>query len=65
MDRYSVLGNSELNVAFSDSAVRALRSELFLEHLAIATSDMDDRSPGETNWQGLAFHRDAETSGGG
>ena len=44
LHRYSVFGNSELNVAFSDSAVRALRSELFLEHLAIDTSCMDDRS---------------------
>jgi cardiolipin synthase len=44
LHRYSLFGNSELNVAFSDSAVRALRSELFLEHLAIDTSGMDDRS---------------------
>ncbi len=81
LHRYSVFGNSELNVAFSDSAVRALRSELFLEHLAIDTSGMDDRSSlqlfrtialenrarldaGDTNWQGIAFHLDAETYGG-
>jgi phosphatidylserine/phosphatidylglycerophosphate/cardiolipin synthase-like enzyme len=82
LHRYSVLGNSELNVAFSDSAARALRSELLLEHLGIDTSGMDDRSSlrlfrrialenrarldaGDTNWQGIAFHLDAATYGGG
>lgn len=44
LHQYSLFGNSELNVSFSDSTVRALRSELLLEHLAIDTSDMDDRS---------------------
>ncbi|HEY7393301.1 MAG TPA: phosphatidylserine/phosphatidylglycerophosphate/cardiolipin synthase family protein [Gemmatimonadaceae bacterium] len=82
LHRYSVFGNSELNVAFSDSAARALRSELLLEHLGIDTSGMDDRSSlrlfrrialenrarldaGDTNWQGIAFHLDAATYGGG
>jgi len=81
LHRYSVFGNSELNVTFSDSGVRALRSELFLEHLAIDTTGMDDRSSlrlfrtvarenrarldaGDTKWQGIAFHLDANMYGG-
>lgn len=45
LHRYSLYGNSELNVAFSDATtVRALRSALFLEHTARDTSHMDGRS---------------------
>jgi cardiolipin synthase A/B len=45
LHRYSLFGNSEMNVAFRDpSAVRSMRVALFLEHLAEDTSGMDDRS---------------------
>jgi phosphatidylserine/phosphatidylglycerophosphate/cardiolipin synthase-like enzyme len=45
LHRHSLFGNSELNVAFSDPhAVRAMRVELFTEHLSRDTSGMDDRS---------------------
>jgi cardiolipin synthase A/B len=45
LHRHSLLGNSEMNVAFSDpDAVRAMRVELFTEHLSWDTSGMDDRS---------------------
>lgn len=45
LHHYSLFGNSELNAAFQHSAtVRALRVELFQEHLAVDTSAMDDVS---------------------
>jgi phosphatidylserine/phosphatidylglycerophosphate/cardiolipin synthase-like enzyme len=44
LHRASLLGNGELNVAFFDAAtVRALRVELFLEHLGRDTSGLDER----------------------
>ena len=44
LHRFSLFGNGELNVAFHDPAtVRALRVELYGEHLGIDTSDMDGR----------------------
>jgi phosphatidylserine/phosphatidylglycerophosphate/cardiolipin synthase-like enzyme len=44
LHRYSLFGNSELNAAFRDpDAVRAIRSELFLEHLDLDSSGMDAR----------------------
>src|SRR5215213_745831 len=43
LHHYSLFGNGELNAAFWDPvAVRAMRVELFQEHLAIDTSEMDD-----------------------
>lgn len=43
LHRYSLHGNAELNLAFRDPAsVRALRSELFGEHLATDTTALDD-----------------------
>jgi phosphatidylserine/phosphatidylglycerophosphate/cardiolipin synthase-like enzyme len=43
LHHYSLFGNGELNVAFWDpAAVRALRVELFQEHLATDTSAMGD-----------------------
>jgi cardiolipin synthase A/B len=45
LHRHSLFGNSEMNVAFRDpNAVRAMRAELFTEHLSLDTSWMDDRS---------------------
>jgi phosphatidylserine/phosphatidylglycerophosphate/cardiolipin synthase-like enzyme len=45
LHRYSVHGNSELNIAFSDATtVRALRSELLAEHLECDTSALDGRA---------------------
>jgi cardiolipin synthase A/B len=45
LHRFSLFGNGEMNVAFSDPAiVRSLRCELFCEHLNHNTSGMDDRS---------------------
>jgi cardiolipin synthase A/B len=45
LHRHSLLGNSEMNVAFRDPhAVRAMRVQLFAEHLSWDTSCMDDRS---------------------
>jgi cardiolipin synthase A/B len=42
---YSFFGNREMNVALSDlDAVRAMRVQLFDEHLAHDTSQMDDRA---------------------
>lgn len=41
---FSLFGNTEMNVAFSEpSKVRSLRSELFHEHLGQDTSGMSDR----------------------
>ncbi|MBS1794952.1 MAG: phosphatidylserine/phosphatidylglycerophosphate/cardiolipin synthase family protein [Acidobacteria bacterium] len=43
LHHYSLFGNAELNAAFHDPAsVRALRVELFREHLAADTSALDD-----------------------
>jgi phosphatidylserine/phosphatidylglycerophosphate/cardiolipin synthase-like enzyme len=43
LHHYSLFGNGELNAAFWDpEAVRAMRIELFQEHLATDTSEMDD-----------------------
>lgn len=43
LHRYSLFGNGELNVAIQDPVmVRALRSELFAEHLAVDTAEMED-----------------------
>ena len=43
LHHYSLFGNGELNAAFWDPvAVRAMRVELFQEHLAMDTSEMDD-----------------------
>jgi cardiolipin synthase A/B len=43
LHHYSLFGNGELNAAFRDPAtVRAMRVELFQEHLAADTSEMDD-----------------------
>ncbi|BCM89518.1 cardiolipin synthase B [Abditibacteriota bacterium] len=45
LHRYSLFGNAELNAAFwCPSTVRALRCELFQEHLAHDTSPLDDRA---------------------
>ena len=45
LHRYSLYGNSELNIAFADAvAVRALRCELLAEHLGQDTSALDGRS---------------------
>ena len=45
LHRYSMYGNSELNIAFADPvAVRALRCELLAEHLDQDTSSLDGRS---------------------
>jgi phosphatidylserine/phosphatidylglycerophosphate/cardiolipin synthase-like enzyme len=45
LHRYSMYGNSELNVAFADAVtVRALRCELLAEHLGQDTSALDGRS---------------------
>jgi cardiolipin synthase len=45
LHRYSMYGNSELNIAFADAvAVRALRCELLTEHLEQDTSALDGRS---------------------
>jgi cardiolipin synthase A/B len=44
LHRFSLFGNSEMNVAFSDSnTVRAFRCELLREHLDQDTSGIDDR----------------------
>lgn len=43
LHRYSLFGNSELNVAFWDQETsRALLSELLQEHLDLHTADLDD-----------------------
>ncbi len=43
LHRYSMFGNAELNAAiFSSDVVRGLRVELFKEHLALDTSELDD-----------------------
>jgi cardiolipin synthase len=43
LHRFSLFGNSEMNVAFSDNhAVRNFRSTLFQEHIGLDTSKMDD-----------------------
>lgn len=43
LHQYSLFGNGELNAAFCDpEAVRALRVELFHEHLGTDTSTLDD-----------------------
>ena len=45
LHRYSMEGNSELNIAFADPVtVRALRCDLLAEHLAQDTSALDGRS---------------------
>lgn len=45
LHRYSLFGNGEMNAAFwSPDTVRALRCELFQEHLDHDTSRMDDRA---------------------
>ena len=45
LHRYSMYGNSELNVAFADAVtVRALRCQLLAEHLEPDTSALDGRS---------------------
>ena len=45
LHHYSLFGNSELNAAFRDPVtVRAMRVELFQEHLAVDTSALDDVS---------------------
>jgi phosphatidylserine/phosphatidylglycerophosphate/cardiolipin synthase-like enzyme len=44
LHRFSLFGNSEMNVAFSEpDTVRALRCELLREHLGRDTSGLDDR----------------------
>ncbi len=43
LHHYSLVGNGELNVAFHDPVtVRAMRVELFREHLAVDTSEIDN-----------------------
>ncbi len=43
LHHYSLFGNGELNAAIQDpAAVRAMRVELFEEHLAVDTSEIDD-----------------------
>jgi phosphatidylserine/phosphatidylglycerophosphate/cardiolipin synthase-like enzyme len=45
LHRYSLFGNSEMNAAFwSPATVRALRVELFAEHLVLDTSHLKDRA---------------------
>lgn len=45
LHRFSLFGNSELNAAIWDpEAVRAMRSELLLEHLNLDTSHLDGRA---------------------
>lgn len=44
LHRYSLLGNGEMNVAFAHPpSVRAMRAELFREHLDLDTEAIDDR----------------------
>jgi phosphatidylserine/phosphatidylglycerophosphate/cardiolipin synthase-like enzyme len=44
LHRFSLFGNSEMNVAFSEpDTVRSLRCELLQEHLGLDTSGMNDR----------------------
>ncbi len=44
MHRFSLLGNSEMNAAFSDTdTVRSFRSALFQEHLDQNTYGFNDR----------------------
>lgn len=44
LHRFSLFGNGEMNVAFSDPfAVKAFRCELFREHLDSDTTELDDR----------------------
>lgn len=51
LHHYSLFGNSELNAAFWEPAtVRALRVELFQEHLAVDTATLDD-------WRALQLFR--------
>jgi phosphatidylserine/phosphatidylglycerophosphate/cardiolipin synthase-like enzyme len=43
LHRFSLFGNGELNVAFTDArAVRAMRVDLFQEHLGADTTEVDD-----------------------
>ena len=43
LHHYSLFGNGELNVAFTDAtSVRALRIALFREHVGIDTSDLNE-----------------------
>ncbi|GGO39079.1 hypothetical protein GCM10008949_46670 [Deinococcus humi] len=43
LHRFSAFGNGELNAAFwAPQTTRAFRVELFLEHLAVDTADLDD-----------------------
>jgi cardiolipin synthase len=43
LHHYSLFGNGELNVAFRDAtSVKAMRVELFREHLATDTSALDE-----------------------
>ena len=45
LHRYSLEGNSELNLAFADApTVRALRCALFAEHLGVDTAALDGRA---------------------
>jgi len=45
LHRYSMYGNSELNIAVADAVtVRALRCELLAEHLGQDTAALDGRS---------------------
>lgn len=45
LHRYSLFGNGEMNAAcWSPATVRALRSELFWEHLDLDTAHLDDRA---------------------
>ena len=45
LHHYSLFGNGELNAAFRDPVtVRAMRVELFQEHIALDTCEMDDVS---------------------
>ena len=45
LHRFSLFGNTEMNATFfNPQGVRALRCELFQEHLGHDTSDMDDRA---------------------
>ena len=45
LHRYSLSGHTEMNASFEDAAVvRALRCELFAEHLGESTADLDERN---------------------
>lgn len=64
LHRYSLHGNSELNIAFADAVtVRALRCKLLAEHLGQDTSALDGRSAFRV-FQTVARRNAARRNGG-